>query len=69
MKHFQQQAILASLLLAVVAHANNVDMFNFDQTRGGIDGNDDYGPADWNQVSCDDVDTCVSVFSLIQLVI
>lgn len=61
MKYFQQQPILAALLLAVAAQANNVDMFNFDKTRDGIDGNDDFGPVDWNRVTCEDTAQCVSL--------
>ena len=60
MKYFQQQAAMLALLLTA-AKANNVDMFNFDETRGGIDGNDDFGPADWNKVTCEDSTQCVSL--------
>jgi hypothetical protein len=61
MKYFQQP-ILAALLWTAV-QGNNRDMFNYDTTRDGVNGGrfGDFGPADWNKVSCDDVEECVSL--------
>jgi hypothetical protein len=43
--------ILVSLLNVV--HANNDDRFNYRETVGT-----DFGPEDWNQVSCSDIREC-----------
>jgi hypothetical protein len=38
------------------AYSRNDDLFNYRETDGN-----DYGPEDWDQVTCDDVTVCVSV--------
>jgi hypothetical protein len=45
--------ILLSLLL--VDLARSADLFNYGGTSGV-----DYGPEDWDEVSCNNVNTCVS---------
>jgi hypothetical protein len=42
------------LVLALV-NGQNDDQFNYRNTDGR-----DYGPNQWNKVSCDDLDQCVS---------
>lgn len=43
------------VLLSVLIGGVIADTFNYGYTKG-----DDYGPADWKKVSCDNLDTCVS---------
>ena len=38
----------------VKVQANNTDWFNYRQTAGN-----DFGPKDWDHVSCDDVSECL----------
>ena len=40
------------------AYSRNDDLFNYHDTDGR-----DYGPEDWDQVTCDDVTECVSAAS------
>ena len=47
----------AVLVLISGAAAQNTDLFNYDSTRVWESGND-YGPRDWPQVECDDLDEC-----------
>lgn len=42
--------LLSSLSLVV---GSNDDLFNYDATSGN-----DYGPEDWNKVTCDDLELC-----------
>lgn len=57
---FQHTQTIAYMLLSastVFVQANNRDRFNY----GNTDEDDkDYGPEDWNEVSCDDPGNCVS---------
>ena len=48
--------LASSCLIVVLVNAQNpnLDRFNYDRTRGT-----DYGPVDWNQVSCTNLDTCL----------
>lgn len=45
-------SVLWGLVLAVFAD----DTFNYDSTSGS-----DFGPEDWNEVDCDELETCVSL--------
>lgn len=58
---FQHTQTIAFVLLSastVFVQANNKDRFNY----GNTDEDDkDYGPEDWNEVSCDDPGNCVSI--------
>ena len=59
--------LVAALLLAallLLAFGQNDDLFTYGETD---EANRVYGPRDWNQVGCDDLDTCVSVFKTIRL--
>lgn len=47
--------ILLACPCVVVLGANNNDRFNYRETLGS-----DFGPEDWNQVTCDDPSKCVS---------
>jgi len=42
-------------LISALSSGVNADSFNYRFTKG-----DDYGPADWNKVSCGNLETCVS---------
>ena len=42
-------------LISALSSGVNADSFNYRSTKG-----DDYGPADWNKVSCGNLETCVS---------
>ena len=46
-------SILLSLLILDLA--KSADIFNYDQTSSR-----DYGPEDWDEVSCNNLNTCVS---------
>jgi hypothetical protein len=48
------RSCLITALLHVV-HSRNDDLFNYRGTKGH-----DYGPEDWEEVTCDDVTVCVS---------
>ena len=50
-----RNSLLALLLLPQVAWTRNDDRFNYRETVGR-----DFGPEDWNRVTCDDVTQCVS---------
>jgi hypothetical protein len=41
------------------AYSRNDDLFNYRKTEGR-----DFGPEDWNEVTCDDVTVCVSEFTI-----
>ena len=43
-------------LISALSSGVNADSFNYRSTKG-----DDYGPADWNKVSCGNLETCVSL--------
>ena len=45
------------LLTAIGVLAQNNDRFWYGPTQGNL-----FGPNDWNQVSCDNIDVCVSIF-------
>lgn len=47
------------LLLLTATLGFNDDLFNYGESD--LD-NRNYGPEDWDQVTCDDVTTCVSLF-------
>jgi hypothetical protein len=42
-------------ILLHFAYSRNDDLFNYRETKGH-----DYGPEDWEEVTCDDVTVCVS---------
>jgi hypothetical protein len=46
--------LLAALPLS--SWGQNTDLFNYRETDGN-----DYGPRDWEEVECDDLDECVSM--------
>lgn len=51
----------ASLLLVLAtAQANNNDRFNYGFSDVDISGGTDYGQQNWGDVSCDDLQVCVS---------
>lgn len=54
--------LLASLPL--LACGQNDDLFTYGETDAA---NRIFGPRDWNQVGCDDLDTCVSALTTILL--
>lgn len=47
----------AIVLIAALASGVSADSFNYRHTENG----DEYGPAEWNKVSCNNLETCVSV--------
>lgn len=51
--------LLVAAAFPVLAKAQNTDLFNYDNTRVWEEGAD-YGPRDWDQVECDDIEDCVS---------
>lgn len=53
----KQSAILMLLLLVLVGVSGQGDLFNYDTTRTWEEGND-YGPRDWEEVECDDIEEC-----------
>jgi hypothetical protein len=57
--------VLLVSCLAVTAEANNRDVFHYDSPNVGLPGGGgtDYGQPNWNEVTCDDLDVCVSVRS------
>ena len=56
---FEIMKTVALLLsIAVVGLSRNDDRFNYRETVGR-----DFGPMDWNRVTCDNVDRCVSAWS------
>lgn len=55
---------LLLLLLAfpvVMVWGQNTDLFNYEGTRDWEEGKD-YGPRQWDQVECDDLEECVRSF-------
>ena len=50
--------LVLSLLFNRSAYSRNDDLFNYRETDGR-----DYGPEDWDQVTCDNVTECVSATS------
>ena len=52
--------VLTSLLH--FAYCRNDDLFNYRGTKGR-----DFGPEDWDEVTCDDVTVCVSEFNDLSL--
>lgn len=52
--------MLMLLLVAfpAIVRCQNTDLFNYDTTRSW-DGGMDYGPKEWDQVECDDIEECV----------
>ena len=54
-----KMAFKSTALLVLFLHdfALAVDIFNYDRTSGT-----NYGPADWDEVSCSNLDTCVSFY-------
>lgn len=59
---FSHDLLLLVLLVAfpLFAKAQNTDLFNYDTTRSWENGQD-YGPRDWGDVECDDIEECVSI--------
>jgi hypothetical protein len=51
--------MLMLLLVAfpAIVRCQNTDLFNYDTTRSW-DGGMDYGPREWDQVECDDIEEC-----------
>ena len=47
--------LVLSLALLRSAYSSNSDLFNYRETVGT-----DYGPEDWDKVTCDNVTECVS---------
>ena len=47
--------LAVSFALLHCVHGANDDLFNYRETDGN-----DYGPEDWDQVTCDDLEQCVS---------
>jgi hypothetical protein len=45
------------LLLVLLAPVHSNDRFNYDKTNLT---ERDFGPSDWGEVACEDVETCVS---------
>jgi hypothetical protein len=52
---FQLSIFLAAVLGFSETTTAQQDTFNYQATSGR-----NYGPSDWNDVSCNDLDTCVS---------
>ena len=50
-----KQILVLSIALVHHVKGNNNDLFNYRETD-----DNDYGPEDWDQVTCDDVEICVS---------
>ncbi len=50
--------VLSSYAFLRSAYGSNDDLFNYRETDGN-----DYGPEDWDQVTCDDLTVCVSANS------
>lgn len=50
--------LLALLASSLLVQGQNTDLFNYEGTRDWEEGKD-YGPRDWDQVECDDVEKCV----------
>jgi hypothetical protein len=61
-------AALAAFAALVMVDANNRDLFNYDYPNEGVPGGGgtDYGQPDWDRVTCDDLDVCVSPKALIR---
>jgi hypothetical protein len=55
-------ATLAAFVSLVAVEANNRDLFNYDYPNDSVPGGGgtDYGQPNWNRVTCDDLDVCVS---------
>jgi hypothetical protein len=52
-------ALLGSYLIFVQGQDRNLDQFNYDTTV--VDSvHSDFGPEDWGQIQCPDLETCVS---------
>lgn len=51
------KAALSLSFLVALAAAQNTDRFNYRKTN---EVTRDFGPEDWRQVQCDDLDQCVS---------
>jgi hypothetical protein len=52
-------ALLGSYLIFVQGQDRNLDQFNYDTTV--VDAvHSDFGPEDWGQIQCPDLETCVS---------
>ena len=49
--------LLLFLLVVPMLVKSQDDLFNYDSTRNWEEGTD-YGPREWDQVECDDVETC-----------
>jgi len=50
-----------SVGLASFVHANNVDLFNYGyEDESIVGGGTSYGQRNWDQVTCDNLSTCVS---------
>ena len=61
-------AALAAFVALVAVDANNKDLFNYDYPNDNVPGGGgtDYGQPDWDRVTCDDLDVCVSPRILLQ---
>ena len=57
-----QLGLTIVLLLAVSITSNNIDQFNYGETKTDSRGRKDFGVKDWDRISCDDHERCVSLF-------
>ena len=58
---FKPSFLLSSSFLVQAIQARNDDQFNYRGTDSNPSGNgNDYGPAQWEKVTCDNIETCVS---------
>ena len=63
---FSHHALLLLLIaLPVIVRSQNTDLFNYDGTRSWESGMD-YGPKDWDQVECDDLEECVRAVLVVE---
>jgi hypothetical protein len=53
--------VVTLMFLVAAIEARNDDQFNFGETIANPSGNGfDFGPAEWDKVTCDDLGSCVS---------
>lgn len=50
-------------------YAQNLEQWSYTNTITRENGNNVYGPSDWLKVKCNDLDTCVSIFPIKNLVL
>ena len=58
--------MLLLVAFPAIVRCQNTDLFNYDTTRSW-DGGMDYGPKEWDQVECDDIEECVRTVFFITL--